>query len=440
MPTERAIDLRNRTDKLQASTNGRPHLITRPPMQRKNCWTPQENNDMIDTIVRGWHCCPIFMISLENDEGQEEEELLEDDVFDGAHKIEAVINFINDKFKLEKLDKSSPIKQYEGKKYTELPLAIRTKINNYEFLINYIDTETANNKDSLKLLWKRLNKSGKPLNDYELALPVITGLVNKVLKPSLQLFLKSEIFQRETSSRGQAEKLLQIILATSEGSVQDKHMREFNSKKGLVNLWQETILGETISVIDERTEQNKEKWLENLKKAASYMQSLKEANCFINNKNEEILQPAHRGTELIFIIGRAVYHFPKPEDFRRLSSEIAELMKNRYFIEVTTQKPKIIRDEAGRNGNLQRRLLREIDAHLAHFASLKETRLFTKEHIELKFTEQKGICVICKMPMLKNQPHVGDHIIPWSLGGRTVIENCQVTHKRCNSAKSDRLD
>lgn len=32
----------------------------------------------------------------------------------------------------------------------------------------------------------------------------------------------------------------------------------------------------------------------------------------------------------------------------------------------------------------------------------------------------------------------GDHIVPWSQGGRTVDENLQMLCKKCNNAKSDR--
>ena len=43
MPEETAISLKNRTDCHMALQLNRPHLITRPPIQRKNCWNDKDN-------------------------------------------------------------------------------------------------------------------------------------------------------------------------------------------------------------------------------------------------------------------------------------------------------------------------------------------------------------------------------------------------------------
>jgi 5-methylcytosine-specific restriction endonuclease McrA len=450
MPTERAIDLRNRIDIHQAEQNGRPQLITRPKIQRENCWKDTDNTAFLDTIVRGWACPPIYLISreVEDDQCEEEDEAIDeekearwvDEVFDGAHKIEASTNFINDKHTIHKsLPSDSPLVSHIGKKFSQLPNVLKKRFTEYEFSINYIDSITANNPDSLKLLWARLNNSGAPLNDYESSKPTIAHLVEIVLKPSSELFLGSEIFPAKVSKRGMLEERMQMILALAECSLDEKHLKTFTSRKQLVKLWQEKYIGRTSLEVNENVQKNKEKWLLILKKVASYMNYLKEVNCFVNDTGEEILEKAHRGTDLVFILARAVLHISKPEDFRRISTDIATHMKEKYFIDVETQKPKVIRDKKGigRNGILQREILRDIDTDLVDFAKMKETRCFTKDQIKQKFDNQNGICALCKNPILKNQPYVGDHITPWSLGGRTAIDNCQVTHKRCNLAKSN---
>jgi 5-methylcytosine-specific restriction endonuclease McrA len=433
MDSESSITLKNRTDKHMAKQLNVPQLITRPPIQRKNCWNNKENSAFIDTMVRQWHCSPIFLIEKHDENEDEDDETIVHHIFDGAHKVEAAINFIGDKYALEKIDKISPLKPYEGKKFSELPQTLRNKILNYKFTLNYIDAETANDKDSLRILWERLNKAGKKLNDFELALPVIFDLVNIVLKPSLPLFLETAVFTKEESKRGEAEKLLQMILATSEMSLSEASwLREFTSKKDLVKRWQTKCLGEKMSEIRDTVEKNKERWIANLKKASLYMKCLSEHNCFVNEEGKTILEHAHRGTELIFLLGRLVYHFPKSEDFRRCAKELSQEVKEKYFMVVQ-------RNDPGRNGNLQKRLLKEIDEVTGRYAAEKTPRLFSAEVIKQKLIEQQNICVWCNKKILPNQTSQGDHIIPFSAGGKTESNNCQVIHSICHTNKSNGL-
>jgi len=429
MPIETAISLKNRTDPHQAKQNNRNRLIPRGPMQRKNCWTLKENTAFIDTIVHGWHSPPIYIMQKESEDDDEDD--IEDHIFDGAHKIEAVINFISGKYTIDKVEDISPLKNYEGKLFNDLPKSIRDKILNYEFTLNIIDYDTAHDANALKTLWERLNKGGKQLNKYELALPVIHNLVIKVLEPSSKFFLSSEIYKKEISKRGQLENLLQTIIAISESNMID-YTTKFNSRKHLISLWQDIRLGKKNDEINKNIEDNKDKWLEILKKASDYLKILSENNCFIDNEGKQILKTAHRGTELVFLLARSTTHFPKSEEFRRIVPSLVNKIKKTYFLTIE-------RDEAGRNGGTQRRILKEIDTILLEFLEQKTPRLFTKSQIKEKLTEQNNICALCNEKIGKNQSYHGDHIKPWSLGGTSDTSNCQVIHKRCNLIKHDKI-
>lgn len=52
------------------------------------------------------------------------------------------------------------------------------------------------------------------------------------------------------------------------------------------------------------------------------------------------------------------------------------------------------------------------------------------------YEKQKGVCAHCKKEFPLNQMHA-DHIKPWSLGGKTIPENCQILCQSCNAKKSD---
>ena len=51
------------------------------------------------------------------------------------------------------------------------------------------------------------------------------------------------------------------------------------------------------------------------------------------------------------------------------------------------------------------------------------------------YERQKGICPICGKHF-KIEEMEADHITPWSKGGHTVVENCQMLCKECNRRKS----
>ena len=52
------------------------------------------------------------------------------------------------------------------------------------------------------------------------------------------------------------------------------------------------------------------------------------------------------------------------------------------------------------------------------------------------YEKQGGVCPICKKTFEFSEMQ-GDHIKPWSRGGKTVIENLQMLCVECNSVKSD---
>lgn len=53
------------------------------------------------------------------------------------------------------------------------------------------------------------------------------------------------------------------------------------------------------------------------------------------------------------------------------------------------------------------------------------------------FELQNGKCNICKNTFSIEEMEA-DHIDPWSQGGKTIIENCQILCKSCNRRKSNK--
>lgn len=62
-------------------------------------------------------------------------------------------------------------------------------------------------------------------------------------------------------------------------------------------------------------------------------------------------------------------------------------------------------------------------------------RAFSDAQISESYERQKGICVKCQEHFEQHEMEA-DHIMPWSEGGRTVADNCQMLCKGCNRKKS----
>jgi len=63
-------------------------------------------------------------------------------------------------------------------------------------------------------------------------------------------------------------------------------------------------------------------------------------------------------------------------------------------------------------------------------------RVFTDSQKRAAYERQKGVCTKCGEHFELREMEA-DHITPWSLGGKTIPENCQMLCKDCNRRKSD---
>ena len=75
-----------------------------------------------------------------------------------------------------------------------------------------------------------------------------------------------------------------------------------------------------------------------------------------------------------------------------------------------------------------------LSGHTPITANRLNFRTFDQKTINRVYKKQGGVCPACgKSFPLKEME--ADHILPWSKGGKTVEENCQMLCKSCNSSK-----
>ncbi|MBR4872208.1 MAG: DUF262 domain-containing protein [Clostridia bacterium] len=79
-------------------------------------------------------------------------------------------------------------------------------------------------------------------------------------------------------------------------------------------------------------------------------------------------------------------------------------------------------------------LCRDTDPFAGRLLNL---RTFNKREKMAAYSKQSGVCPLCNRHFEFGEME-GDHIVPWSKGGQTTPENCQMLCKKCNSLKTDK--
>jgi len=101
-------------------------------------------------------------------------------------------------------------------------------------------------------------------------------------------------------------------------------------------------------------------------------------------------------------------------DPKGLEARIAELMED---------------EDVTKNSGVYEYLLNGDERHLS-------IRAFTPKMARAAYERQKGVCPKCKVHFRFDEMEA-DHITPWSKGGKTTPDNCQMLCQSCNRLKSN---
>lgn len=111
--------------------------------------------------------------------------------------------------------------------------------------------------------------------------------------------------------------------------------------------------------------------------------------------------------------------------------------KNAYNSSVMRDETKRLHEdeEVGTTKGIYEFLLcRDKDPFAGRFLSL---RVFSERDKLAAYSKQGGQCPVCG-EYFEYVEMEGDHVKPWSKGGRTELDNCQMLCKSCNGKKSDK--
>jgi len=403
-----------RTNKEFAITMNEVYMNKNPDFQREyEAWDDKLKTRFIETILIGRAMNPIWTI-YNPDENSEE-------VLDGMHRLTTALDYLNNKFKLNSKYFTDETRGaiYDKKSFNELSPDDQQKIRNYNFIFNQLDSSYRTDITKRRDQYEILNRSSRTLNDYEFN-KVLYGRFFDII--SIYKNDLKKLFFNIDDKRGELQtEIIDIIVLSNEMP------NSWASVNSLRDKYYEDNLGNTESSVLDYLKNNQAIIHDKLIMIKKIITTLKDNKFFSEEKKSfnKYYLPYK------FIISRLLYKFnTNIALFNRHIIDIIEKLK----LEITSVDIQEILECKSRNAIFQKKLILLIDKIIdSSYEINNDKRLFTKTQIKSKLKEQNDVCAICKN---SKENYQGDHIIPWSKGGKTDSENLQVLCISCHQNKS----
>lgn len=358
-------------------------LTIRPAYQRSFCYSEKQQAAVLDTVLKGYPLNTMYWAKTSNGENgvDDGDNILNGDdkweVLDGQQRSLSILSYLKHGFSIDVGNGS----YYEN----NLPQDLYDKIMDYDLHI-YICEGTA----SEKLEWFRtVNIAGEKLTDQELLNASYTGTW---LTDAKKHFSKTGCVAYNTANQYMnGSPIRQDYLEKALSWIADKNGVDIAEYMAL----------------HQHDEDANELW--------TYFQD-------VINWVKKIF-PDYRSDM-------------KGIDWGKLYNKYHE---NTYNTSHTADKcTELHQDEEVQNdkGIYEYILMTECNPPVPFAEKLLRLRAFTENDKRRKYEEQSGICPICGNHF-EYEEMEGDHIIPWSQGGKTESDNLQMLCKNCNRHKSD---
>ena len=403
-----------RTNKEFALTMKEVYINKNPDFQREyEAWDDKLKTRFIETILIGRAMNPIWTIYNAEENSEE--------VLDGMHRLTTALDYLNNKFKLNSKYFTDETRGtvYDKKNFTDLTPDDQQKIRNYNFIFNQLDSSYRTDVNKRRDQYEILNRSSRTLNDYEFN-KVLYGRFFDII--SIYKNDLKKIFFNIDDKRGELQtEIIDIIVLSNEMP------KSWSSVNSLRDKYYEYNLGNSESSVDDYLKNNQEIICDKLGMIKKIITTLKDNKFFSEQK--KIFNKYYLPYK--FIISRLLYKFNTNISlFNRHIIDIIEKLR----LKITSVEIQEILACKSRNAVFQKKLILLIDSIIdSSYDANSDKRLFTKTQIKSKLKEQNDVCVICKK---SKEKYEGDHIIPWSKGGKTNNENLQVLCIFCHQTKS----
>ncbi|MFH0734213.1 MAG: DUF262 domain-containing protein [bacterium] len=394
----------------------RSRIDTNPDYQRPSVWSTSQKQLLMDSILRGYDIPKFYLRKISSNPDKYE-------VVDGQQRLRAIWGYINGEYRLSKeIDEINGF-VIEGKYYTELPDEIRSDFDVYA--IDIIIISNSDEEEVREMFLRLQNGTTLKAQEKRNAMP---GQMRNFVKSLVQhnFFYKTVNFaNRRFTHDHVAAQMCLIELNGQICNIKDKDLNKmyeenvvFDDKSSKARKIKK-VLDYLSLVFPDKTPE-----LERYNVISLYIMisALLEKYVIYNRENEI------RDWFILFEQYR--------RDQARLPEEDVEPELVSYHEKISHSTDASDSLEA-RDTYLKRKLFEKIP----NIEQKDDQRIFDHQQRLAIYRRDQGLChlkIKCDGKKCEWDNWHADHIVSWSHGGKTTVENGQVACVECNIAKGNR--
>lgn len=328
-----------RTDMKSAMNANQVYIDKHPSFQRQyQEWTDCKKTRFVESILLGRATNPIWTISNPLDSNEV--------VLDGMHRMTVLLDYLHNKFKivgrhLSELNQT----EYDKKSFNLLSKEIQQKYRNYNLVFNILGPEY-NDVNKRQMMYEILNRTSKPLNDFEFNKGMYGPLFNLVGEHMHEF---TDTFFKQDNKRGRLQyEIIDVLLMA------DKLPSSWASLNDLRTKHFEAMMGKSEETVKTFMDNNNEKIKQNIKDMKDIIMMMNENKIFditikdLNNKH----------LPLKCFIGRMMLKMKKDSQFlKKYGSHVMIELKSKIICKDLNETLKC----TGRNADFQRKSIAYID-------------------------------------------------------------------------------